>query len=291
MKKKTKLILTLILTGCMALGGCGNTNNAATATNDDAQTTDTTENAALPDTGISDNTSAADTTADTTATADEAADTSDLTGDTADNPQVSGETHSVTGIITDASNSYLSFQTPEGASCYLTIPQAGVTGNLSSITIGQIVMLTYTGSLDENHATLTDISASSMITGIYTEEYAFALKIITAVREMDINKLRELINFPLFIDTGTYAGPMNDDVFRYMNSEDVFTKELVLRLSDYNLFDLQYTYAGFVMGDGGPNITFGVDDDGILGITGINCTAVPTSAVSANSASAQKTAK
>lgn len=294
MKKQANIFFSLLLAGCMVISACGQAKEAQSSVE---QADSETENSAaetdgnFPD-GVSDN-SREPSDNSLGAESGENAGSSDadvvpgLTQEEAKEP-VSGEVHSVTGIITDASGDSISIQTPDGDIFSLTIPDTGVTGNLRTITVGQIVVLGYTGSLDENHASLTDISASSMVTGIYTEEYAFAIKIIEAVREMSIPKLRELINFPLFIDTGTYAGPMNDDVFRGMDTEQVFTEELVDRIAFFNLFNLQYTYAGFVMGDGGPNITFSVDDDGILGIIGINCTKIPTSSVSGNSSETGK---
>ena len=41
------------------------------------------------------------------------------------------------------------------------------------------------------------ISDSSLITGIYVEEYAFAIKIINAVKAMDVMALADLTNFPV----------------------------------------------------------------------------------------------
>lgn len=187
-----------------------------------------------------------------------------------------GEKHSLVGIITDATKYSVAVQTPDGTYYYMTIPETGVTGNLDYITVGQMATLTYVGSLDENHASLVGISDSSMVTGIYLEEYAFAIKIINAVKSMDMKALSDLTNFPVFIDTGNYSGPMNTSgEFEAINNEKIFTEALVSRIVNYNLFDLKYTDAGFVMGVGTPSITFDVDDDGILGIIGINSAPAP----------------
>lgn len=189
---------------------------------------------------------------------------------------LNGEKQSVVGIITDATKYSVSIQTPTGDCYSLTIPDTGVTGNLNYIIVGQMATLTYVGALDENHAALVGISDSSLITGIYIEEYAFAIKIINAVKSMDMKELSLLTNFPVFIDTGNYKGPMNTSgEFEAIASEKIFTEALVTRMANYNLFDLQYTDAGFVMGNGTPSITFDADDEGILGIIGINSAAPP----------------
>lgn len=193
---------------------------------------------------------------------------------TSEPEEITGEEHTLVGIITDATRYSVTIQTPDGNVYSMTIPETGVEGNLNYITIGQLATLTYVGSLDENHAALTAISDSSMVTGIYVEEYAFALKIIKAVKSMDMEGLSDLTNFPVFIDTGNYKGPMNTPgEFEAISNEKIFTEALVERMANYNLFDLKYTDGGFVMGNGAPSITFDIDDGGILGIIGITSAA------------------
>lgn len=184
---------------------------------------------------------------------------------------LAGERRTLVGIVLDATRYSVSVQTPDGTSYYLTIPDSGVTGNLYYLTIGQIATFTYAGSLDDT-ALLVDISDSGLVTGIYVEEYAFAIKIINAVKAMDMKALSDLTNFPVFLDTGNYDGPINTSgEFEVIDSEKIFSEALVNRIVNYNLFDLKYTDAGFVLGgNGSPNITFDIDDDGILGIIGIN---------------------
>ena len=184
---------------------------------------------------------------------------------------LAGERKTLVGIIIDATKYSVAIQTPEGISYYMTIPETGVTGNLDYITIGQIATFTYVGTLDET-ALLVGISDSGMVTGIYVEEYAFAIKIINAVKAMDMKALSDLTNFPVFLDTGNYDGPINTSgEFEVIDSEKIFSEALIERIINYNLFDLKYTDAGFVLGGNGtPNITFDVDDEGILGIIGIN---------------------
>ncbi len=184
---------------------------------------------------------------------------------------LAGERKTLVGIIIDATKYSVAIQTPEGISYYMTIPETGVSGNLDYITVGQIATFTYVGTLDET-ALLVGISDSGMVTGIYVEEYAFAIKIINAVKAMDMKALSDLTNFPVFLDTGNYDGPINTSgEFEVIDSEKIFSEALVERIINYNLFDLKYTDAGFVLGGNGtPNITFDIDDEGILGIIGIN---------------------
>ena len=184
---------------------------------------------------------------------------------------LAGDRRTLVGIVLDATRYSVSIQSTDGTSYYLTIPDSGVSGNLYSLTIGQIATFTYAGSLDDT-ALLVDISDSGLITGIYVEEYAFAIKIINAVKTMNMKALSDLTNFPVFLDTGNYSGPINTSgEFEVIDREKIFSEALVNRIVNYNLFDLKFTDAGFVLGgNGAPNITFDIDDDGILGIIGIN---------------------
>lgn len=311
MKKRTGKLLSLLLIGALAMNGCGAAN---TPVNTEAQTQDTqTESGqetnssqedgnAQSDAAANTNSDAAqsDTAAGTDSAASQAdaaagtpkaSDTSEseiprargtspgtAAGTGTDVQEADGEIHNFVGIITDATRYSVSAQSALGNTFSLTIPESGVQGNLRYLTVGQIATISYTGSLDENHATLVGLSDSSLLTGIYVEEYAFAIKIINAVKTMNVDALANLTNFPVFVDKGNDSkGPVNDaETFKKIDSDVLFTEALVERMGNYNLFDLEYTDAGFVMGDGGPNITFDVDDDGILGIIGINCTATPS---------------
>lgn len=282
MKNNRYKLLAFLITGCIAINGCGesdtpqDTEETTEEKNTESQTTEP-ETTASPTDANSLEAQIPGLFMNSTASADDQSDIpAPRTETESSSGIIAGEEHTVVGIITDATKYSLAFQTPDGNSYYLTIPETGVKGNLSYITIGQLATLTYVGYLDES-AALTGISDSSMITGIYVEEYAFAIKIINAVRSMDMKALSDLTNFPVFIDTGNYSGPMNTSgEFEAINNEKIFTEALVSRISNYNLFDLKYTDAGFVMGNGTPSITFDVDDDGILGIIGINSAAATT---------------
>lgn len=300
MKKNSKRLSALLFAGCIIISGCGEAENGNNAVRTDTipangQSANHTAGS-TQDTGFSadsETDTSAGSTADIFADAFTTAFVSESEQISAENPAadtetaetlsaaetaelLNGERHSVVGIITDATKYSVSIQTPTGDSYYLTIPETGVTGNLNYIIVGQMATLTYVGSLDENHAALVGISDSTLVTGIYIEEYAFAIKIMNAVKAMDMKALSDLTNFPVFIDTGNYSGPMNTSgEFEVIDSEKIFTEALVTRMANYNLFDLKYTDSGFVMGDGTPSITFDVDDDGILGIIGINSAAPP----------------
>lgn len=301
MKNNSKRLLALLCAGCITLSGCGasDTPQNTTDTKTQENTVENTENVENTDfpTETGTDTSSADaigtdsetleptapitgsSTTDTTMPAAATTTTQEvpkphITTDSATTENL--EEHTVVGIVTDATKYSVAIQVPDGSQYYLTIPDTGVTGNLNYLTIGQLATLKYVGSLDENHASLLDISDSSMITGIYVEEYAFALKIIDACKAMDLEALSDLCQFPVFLETGTYSGAMNTSgEFEAIDNEKIFTEALVTRMANFNLFDLKYTDAGFVMGDGTPSITFDTDDFGILNIIGINCNAEP----------------
>lgn len=304
MKKNTGKLLAVFLAGFITISGCGASDaqegeNAETTENENSGTDTETEANTEEENGEatpteegegtetqteSDDTDSPDDIPAPSVTPDSAADipapsvtpsytevaTPDSVRPTAEE-LLAGERKSLVGIIIDATKYSVSVQAPSGECYYLTIPDTGVSGNLNYITIGQIATLTYVGVLDDT-ALLVGISDSSLITGIYVEEYAFAIKIINAVKAMDVMALADLTNFPVFLDNGTIHNAVNTRKdFESISSEDIFSEALVERIVNYNLFDLTYTDAGFVLGGNGtPNITFDVDDEGILGIIGIN---------------------
>lgn len=293
----TGKLLALITAGCIAVSGCGNAEAQPAASQPaEEQTQDTAAPGAAADeqqtgtaqtdgqqtditqTNDSTQTGSREVSSANASAQNSAAVSPDLTSalPVPSDEEITGEERSIVGIVTDATTYSIAIQVPEGDTYYLTIPETGVAGNLRSITIGQIATITYRGSLDENHAALVGISDSSLITGIYIEEYAFAIKIINAYRSMDMKALSDLTNFPVFLETGDFSSVIDTSgEFQVIDVEKIFTEALMERIVNYNLFDLEYTDAGFVMGKGTPSITFDVDDDGILGIIGINCNPAP----------------
>ncbi len=274
MKRKYLKLLALLLTGCIVFGGCGaeDAQDGAAENKEEQQENQDGEDEEIPPAPQNAGSSTSNTTFPSASTEPLIPSPFSIMENEPEPSVVDTETHTVVGIITDATHYSVSIQVPDGSRYDMTIPESGVTGNLNSITIGQLATFTYIGSLDESHASLTGISSSSMITGIYLEEYAFAIKIINAARAMDLKALSDLTNFPVFLSANGYSGSINTSgEFEAIDNEKIFTEALVTRLANYNLFDLKYTDAGFVMGNGAPSLTFDVDDDGILGIIGINC--------------------
>lgn len=289
MKKNTCKLLALLMSGFIIISGCGASEKTEPEETAEENTEETPEESSDADDEEDSNNGEDDAAAssedilgsafsDSSVIPSAPEDTSSSTASTPSRPSqeelLAGERKNLVGIIIDATKYSVSVQTPDGTSYYLTIPDTGVSGNLNYITIGQIATFTYAGSLDDT-ALLVGISSSDLITGIYVEEYAFAIKIINAVKAMDMKALSDLTNFPVFLDTGSYSGPINTSgEFEVIDSEKIFSEALINRIVNYNLFDLKFTDAGFILGgDGTPNITFDVDDDGILGIIGINSAA------------------
>lgn len=292
MKKRMGKLFALFIIGCISISGCRTadnqentkqqTDNTRDDTNEDIRDSEfSNTDSGKEDGQVSPDDTEADAHQDSSSQNTDAASGSGAAsgsvqpspdaGGSASAAETDGEVRNFVGIITDATPYSISVQSSQGNIFHMTIPESGLQGNLNSITVGQIVTISYTGSLDESHASLVGISSSSLITGIYVEEYSFAIKIINAVRNMDKDALIDLTNIPVFLDAEGFRGAVKDvSTLRNMDSEKLFTEGLVERMGNYNLFDLEYTKSGFVMGNGSPSITFDVDDDGILGIIGIN---------------------
>lgn len=290
MKKNMTKLLALLMAGSILISGCGSPNKQDEAVAESTEET-SEESSNAEDGNLEDNQSEEEASPEEDISASELSDSASSPLESSSMPEnipspngtaaspsrptqeelLAGGRRTLVGIIIDATKYSVSIQTPDGTSYYLTIPDTGVSGNLDYITIGQMATLTYVGSLEDT-ALLVDISDSDLVTDIYLEEYAFAIKIINAVKAMDLKALAELTNFPVFLDTGNYSGPIHTyGALEATDSEKVFSEALVNRIVNYNLFDLKYTDAGFILGGNGtPNITFDVDDDGILGIIGIN---------------------
>ena len=101
------------------------------------------------------------------------------------------------------------------------------------------------------------------------EEYAKEIQ--QAVKEKDINKLADLVTYPVYIGLGEGQIVESREVFVELDSTEIFTDELLDSIENADKSELEPSMAGFVLwsSEGAPSITFSVQE-GKLGITGIN---------------------
>lgn len=100
---------------------------------------------------------------------------------------------------------------------------------------------------------------------------AFAEEAASAVMNEDIEKLADLVSFPVYVASATdNEGVVEDRESFVALGDSVFTESFVDAITSADLSSLEETEAGYVIGDGTPNIIFNVGEDGNLGITGIN---------------------
>lgn len=101
------------------------------------------------------------------------------------------------------------------------------------------------------------------------EEYAKEIQ--QAVKEKDINKLADLVTYPVYIGLGDGQIIENREAFVELDSIEIFTDELLDSIENADKSGLEPSMAGFVLwsSEGAPNIIFSVQE-GKLGITGIN---------------------
>ena len=100
----------------------------------------------------------------------------------------------------------------------------------------------------------------------------FAESLQKVIGQKDLNQLAELVVYPCYVGIDDGVVVENEDEFLALDAEKVFTDELITAVEDADLENTEVTEAGYVVGDpsGKPNVTFGLDAEGTMGITGIN---------------------
>ena len=101
---------------------------------------------------------------------------------------------------------------------------------------------------------------------------AFALSVKEIVVAKDMEKLAELLAFPLYVGFEDGGVSVSDkEEFLALGAEKIFTEELLDAVAQTDEKALSPSRAGFVMSkeSGGPNVVFGLRD-GALAISGIN---------------------
>ena len=100
---------------------------------------------------------------------------------------------------------------------------------------------------------------------------AFAEEAASAVMNEDIEELADLTAFPVYVASVTdNEGVVEDRETFVALGDSLFTDAFVEAVTSADVSSLEETEAGYVIGDGTPNITFNVGEDGELAITGIN---------------------
>lgn len=97
----------------------------------------------------------------------------------------------------------------------------------------------------------------------------FAESVKKCVMSKDITGLSELVAFPVYVDIGDGMVIQSKEDFTSLDSERLFTAELLSSMKDIDTSSLQISKAGITLGTGSSTITFGITD-GTLGIKGIN---------------------
>lgn len=248
MKKLTSLLTATILFAALTLTGCG-------------KSAPEVEESTVAATEESSNTEVAAET-NTESEAAPAAETS-------------AEVQSVDGLITDAAMNSFTIQTQDGAYLFFSMPEEGAdTQTSNGLLLGTVVNVTYTGSSDDGTAVATVIKDSSVTAALTPEDYQYLFSVIQTVQFMDMEGLSGLITYPAYIDLGDSDATVNSEAdFTALDKEALLNEDLMVAVSNCNLFTLSESKVGIVLGDGTPNIIVSRAADGTLGITGINAAA------------------
>lgn len=99
---------------------------------------------------------------------------------------------------------------------------------------------------------------------------AFANQVKEAVAAKDLDALSALIAYPVYVGIEEGAVIEDADALAELGAEAVFDESLVSAIDAFDNATLVEVGAGYVMGDGKPNIIFDRQEDGSFGITGIN---------------------
>lgn len=98
----------------------------------------------------------------------------------------------------------------------------------------------------------------------------FAEKVKDAAAQKDLEALAELTAFPVYVGVSDIGVVENKEDFLQLDSEALFTDDLLESIEMADIEDLQPNMAGFLITDGRTaGINFGVVD-GALAISGIN---------------------
>ena len=106
-----------------------------------------------------------------------------------------------------------------------------------------------------------------------TELYrGFARSLQSIIANKNMNDLAELLVYPSYIGIDDGIVVNNRTEFMALDAEKVFTDALIEAVKTADVSSTELTKAGFIVGNpsGKPAVTFGLDKEGSIGITGIN---------------------
>ena len=106
-----------------------------------------------------------------------------------------------------------------------------------------------------------------------TELYrGFARSLQSIIANKNMNDLAELLVYPSYIGIDDGIVVNNRTEFMALDADKVFTDALIEAVKTADVSSTELTKAGFIVGNpsGKPAVTFGLDKEGSIGITGIN---------------------
>lgn len=183
------------------------------------------------------------------------------------------EAGTVTGIVTDAAMNSLMIQAEDGSFYMFSKEDTTKVNCTDGILLGNVVDVAYTGTQDAGDAVAVEINDSTVTAKADREALEFALTVINTMQFMDQEGLASLMTYPAYVGVGEIDETVDSaDALAALDREKLFPENLITTISDYNLFNLESTEAGYVIGDGKPNVIFNVDanSESGFGITGIN---------------------
>lgn len=185
----------------------------------------------------------------------------------------SAEEGDVSGIVVDASMNYFMVQAEDGSYYSFSKDDNTKVNCADGILLGAVVDVHYTGSSDAGDAVAMTIGDSSLKTNVDPEVLQYATLVIQTVKFMDQETLAGMMTYPTYVGVGDIDETVKDEAaFMALDRDTLFPEDLVGAVADYNLFHLESTEAGYVLGEGKPNIIFKEDANNAdgFGIVGIN---------------------
>lgn len=197
----------------------------------------------------------------------------DTAADVAADTTAAGTEATVTGLITDAAMNSFTIQAEDG-SYYLFAKEDDTTVDCADgLILGEVIDVTYSGTQESGDAVAIAIKDSAVETKAGREAIEYALVLIQTMEFMDQDTLGTMLTYPCYVCSGDIDQVVDDQAaFSALNRETLFSEDLLKAVADYNLFNLESTEAGYVLGDGKPNVIFKEDTslENGFGVTGIN---------------------